>query len=122
MEITPIPIKSRHEPITQPESMEVFDLVRSFTDQLSRAIDTSIICFLNDAIGGDWKYEDVVLEKIPDSPDIPGMASFILYQGKPVGRIRHTVNSEGQKITGDICIEIIEEAKSEKRRFQQKVV
>lgn len=122
MEITPIPIKSRHEPITQSESMEVFDLVRSFTDQLSRAIDTSIICFLNDAIGGDWKYEDVVLEKIPKSPDIPEMASFILYQGKPVGRIRHTVNSEGQKITGDICIDIMEEAKSEKRRFQQEVV
>lgn len=122
MEITPIPIKSRHEPITQSESMEVFDLVRSFTDQLSRAIDTSIICFLNDAIGGDWKYEDVVLEKIPESPDIPGMASFSLYQGKPVGRIRHTVHSEKQKITGDICIEIMEEAKSEKRRFQQEVV
>ena len=64
----------------------------------------------------------VILEKMPESPDIPGMACFILYLGKPVGRIRHTVNSEGQKITGDICIEIIEEAKSEKRRFQQKVV
>ena len=95
MEITPIPIKSRQEPITQSESMEVFDLV----------------------IGGDWRYEDVVLEKMPESPDIPGMACFILYLGKPVGRIRHTVNSEGQKITGDICIEIMEEVKSEKRRF-----
>ncbi len=112
MEITPTSIKGCHEPITQSESMEVFDLVRMVADQLSRAIDTSIICFLNDVIGGDWRYEDVVLEKIPESPDIPGMACFILYQEKPVGRIRHTVNSEGQKITADIHIEIMEEVKT----------
>lgn len=117
MEITPISIKGCHEPITQSESMEVFDLVRMIADQLSRAIDTSIICFLNDVIGGDWRYEDVVLKNIPESPDVPVMACFILYRGKAVGRIRHTVHSEKQKITGDICIEIMEEAKSEKRRF-----
>ncbi len=117
MEITSTQIKSRHKSITQSESMEVFDLVRMIADQLSRAIDTSIICFLNNVIGGDWRYEDVVLENIPESLDVPVMACFILYQGKPVGRIRHTVHSEKQKITGDICIEIMEEAKSEKRRF-----
>ena len=74
MEITPKSIKGCHEPITQSESMEVYDLVRMVADQFSRAIDASIICFLNDAIGGDWRYEDVVLEKIPESPDIPGLA------------------------------------------------
>jgi len=94
------------------KSLEVFDAVRETTDQLSRAIDTSIICFLNDVIGGDWRYENIVLEKIPESPDIPGMACFILYQEKPVGRIRLTVNSEGQKITADIQIEIMEEVKT----------
>lgn len=112
MEITPKSIKRCHEPITHSESMEVFDLVRTVADQISRAIDTSIICFLNDVIGGDWRYEDVVLEKIPEGPDIPGMECFILYQEKPVGKIRHTVSSEGQKITADIHIEIIEEVKT----------
>ena len=66
MEITSTQIKSRHKSITQSESMEVFDLVRMIADQLSRAIDTSIICFLNNVIGGDWRYEDVVLENIPE--------------------------------------------------------
>lgn len=117
MEITPISIKSCHEPITQSKSTEVYDLVRTFTDQMSRAIDISIICLLNDVIGGDWRYEDVTLEEIPESTDILGIAYFILYQGKRVGRIRQTSNYKERKITGDICIEIIEEGKCEKRRF-----
>lgn len=117
MEITPISIKSCHEPITQSKSLEVYDLVRTFTDQMSRAIDISIICLLNDVIGGDWRYEDVALEEIPERPDIPGIAYFIQYQGKTVGRIRHTSNYVERKITGDICIESMEEVKSEKRRI-----
>lgn len=117
MEITTISIKGCHEPITQSKSLEVYDLVRTFTDQMSRAIDISIICLLNDMIGGDWRYEDITLEDIPERPDVPGMAYFILYQGKPVGRIRYTSNCKKKKITGDIYVESMEEVESEKRRF-----
>lgn len=116
MENTRATPKSHHEAINAIDrhgkaAMKPLDAVEEFSRQIARAVDVSIMGFLNRVVGPNWKTDNLEIEQAWPSgfQNEPRSCYYIRYAGRRIGRIRYLTASDGKKIIGNVCVELLEE-------------
>ena len=109
MEFTPKAKQTQNEAIMKPGGMELFPTMNEFAKEISKEVDSVFVAFMNDRVGPDWKYELLEVTKITaNDSTMPFTRYELIYDGKPIGRIRYGIAVQGNKAIGNVFVEMEE--------------
>ena len=101
--------QTQNEAIMKPEVMELFPTMNEFAKEVSKEVDSVFAAFMNDRVGPDWRYELLEVNRITaNDSTIPFTRYELIYDGRPVGRIRYGVAVQGNKAIGNVFVEMEE--------------
>lgn len=109
MKYTKTAKQTQNEAITQSNLMELFPTMSDFAREVSKEVDSVFTAFMNERIGPGWKYELLEVKKITAKDStMPHSRYELIYDGRPVGRIRYGVAVQNNKAIGNVFVEMEE--------------
>ena len=107
MKYTKAEKQTQNEVITQPNCMELFPTMSEFAREVSKEVDSVFVAFMNERVGPDWKYELLEVNKVTAKDStMPYSRYELVYDGRPVGKIRYGVAVQNNKAIGNVFVEM----------------